>query len=139
MRLTKVFYYLTITYGLVHFFIKMSILCLYRRIFTNINRAFTIGLRGTMVYVTLWSLATAVLCIFQCTPISYFWLEILPGAAEDPTRTCINRIPAEVSLNILNTIGDVALLVLPALALWDLQMSRGRKIAVAMIFLIGIL
>ncbi len=114
----------------------MSILLLYRRIFTTVNRVFVIGLHTIMIYTTAWFLTTLLLCIFQCTPISFFWRQVLP---EPPQGHCIPLVPAQVSMNILNTIGDIATLILPGLALWKLQMSTGKKVAVAAIFLIGIL
>lgn len=114
----------------------MSILLLYRRIFTTVNRVFVIGLHTIMIYTTAWFLTTLLLCIFQCTPISFFWRQVLP---EPPQGHCIPLVPAQVSMNILNTIGDIATLILPGLALWKLQMSPGKKVAVAAILLIGIL
>lgn len=130
-------YFLSVTYGFVHFFIKMSILLLYRRIFVKINRAFVIGLRATMIYVTAWSVATVLVCIFQCTPISFFWKQALPNPP--PEGICIDIVKTTVSLNALNTVGDIATLLLPTLALWHLQMSTGRKVAVAGIFMVGLL
>lgn len=124
------------TYGFVHFFIKMSILLLYRRLFSNINRAFVIGLRATMVYVTAWSVATVMVCIFACTPISLFWTRLLPIP---PPGVCIDVPAATVGLNVLNTVGDIATLLLPGLAMWKLRMTIGRKVAVAAIFMIGLL
>jgi hypothetical protein len=129
-------YYLSVTYGFVHFFIKMSILLLYRRLFSDINRAFAIGLRATMVYVTAWSVATVLVCIFACTPISFFWTQLLPNP---PPGVCIDEVAAEVGLNVLNTVGDIATLLLPGLALWGLRMTTERKVAVAAIFMIGLL
>ena len=90
-----------------------------------------------MAYVTAWSVATAIVCIFQCTPISFFWKQGLP--IPPPGGHCIDIPAAEVSLNVLNTVGDIATLVLPSLALWNLHMSNGRKVAVAGIFMVGLL
>lgn len=116
----------------------MSILLLYRRLFASINRAFVISLRATMIYVTAWSVATVLVCIFQCTPISFFWTRGLP-IPPPPGSHCIDTTAAEVSLNILNTIGDIATLLLPGLALRNLKMSTNRKVAVASIFMVGLL
>ncbi|KAI9872486.1 MAG: hypothetical protein M1830_001567, partial [Pleopsidium flavum] len=135
IEVLKVIYFLSITYGFVHFFIKMSILLLYRRIFTTVSRVFVISLYTMMIYVTAWFITTLFLCIFQCTPIQFFWMQVLP---EPPQGYCIDLVQAEVSLGILNSIGDAATLILPSLALWKLQMSTGKKVAVAAIFLIGI-
>ncbi|MCJ1366566.1 hypothetical protein MMC16_005695 [Acarospora aff. strigata] len=129
-------YFMSVTYGFTHFSIKMSLLLLYRRIFAKVNRAFVIGLYGTMIYTILWSGATVLVCIFQCTPISFFWEQILP--VPPPDGHCIWIAATEVSLNILNTIGDIATLILPAIALWNLHMSRARKVAVGAIFLVGL-
>lgn len=127
---------MSILFPLVHFFIKMSILLLYQRIFTTANRAFVTGLYAIMTYVTVWFIVTLLVVIFNCTPIDFFWRQIEPVT---PDGFCVQHIPAEVGLGILNTIGDLATLILPTLALWNLQMSTKRKVAVAAIFLIGIL
>ena len=129
-------WFLSVTFGLVHFFIKMSILLLYRRIFSNINRAFVIGLRVTIAYVTAWSVATTLVCIFQCVPINVFWLNAM---LDPPPGRCINTFDAEVILGILNTIGDFAVLLLPTFALWNLRMSTAKKVGVGAIFMVGFL
>lgn len=90
-----------------------------------------------MAYVTAWSVATALVCIFQCTPISFFWLQFSPNPP--PNGTCIAIGETEVSLNVLNTVGDVMTLLLPSLALRKLRMSTGKKVGVAAIFMVGIL
>ncbi len=114
----------------------MSILLLYRRIFTTTNRAFRIGLYATMAYVTLWMLAVIPLTIFQCTPIKAFWsrTRMPPGS-----WTCVDAFAAQIAMSVLNVIGDLAVLLLPSLALYNLKMSSSRKVAVAAIFLVGLL
>jgi hypothetical protein len=58
-------FYLSITYTLAHFFIKMSILLFYIRIFTLHITWFRIGIYTTMAYVTGWALSLLVLIFGQ--------------------------------------------------------------------------
>lgn len=89
-----------------------------------------------MAYVTLWALAVIPLTIFQCTPIHAFWnkTRLPPG-----TWTCTDSFAAPFTASVLNVIGDLIVLLLPVLALYNLKMSSRRKLAVAAIFLVGLL
>jgi hypothetical protein len=61
----QVGFYLSITYTLAHFFIKMSILVFYARIFTLHTTWFKIGIYATMAYVTGWALSLLILIFTQ--------------------------------------------------------------------------
>ena len=89
-----------------------------------------------MVYVTAWAISTVLLCIFQCTPISYFWYQdINPG-----TGHCgVNSTAAEIATNVTSTVADIALVILPLTILFKLQMSTEKKAGLALIFSVGLL
>ncbi|MCJ1246869.1 hypothetical protein MMC30_004078 [Trapelia coarctata] len=132
--LLKIIYFLSITYANVHFWVKISILLLYRRIFATFHRGFRIALHITGAYVTAWALATLLTSIFQCWPLSYFWEQYTPGTS----GSCIiNSIAAEITVSILSTITDVVLVILPMTVIFKLQLSSGRKYKLAAVFSAG--
>ena len=113
-----------------------SILFLYRRIFTTLDRTFRIALYVTMGYVTCWSFATLLVTILQCIPAAKYWHR------EDPTYpgNCgVEIAGSSIALNALSTIADFALFGLPFIILTKLQLTLHRKIELATIFSVGLL
>lgn len=71
--------------------------------------------------------------IFACTPISKAWDPLIT------TGHCINTLALNVAASIINFISNLAILILPQLSIWKLQMDTRRKIQVSVLFLLGIL
>ena len=133
-------YVLSITYSCVHFFIKMSLLLLYRRIFTTFDRTFRIALYVIMAYITGWSISALFVCIFACSPISFYWEQafILVEGPVIPGK-CINIVAAESGIGILNAIADLSILSLPMMSVWRLKMDTYRRIGLSAVFSLGAL
>ena len=74
-------------------------------------------------------------------PLNYYWLQASPAASKGLIRgKCRVAIdPSRQSTSALNSLADLALLIVPAIALVGLQMDLKRKIALISIFLIGTL
>ena len=138
--LSQMAYILSITYSCVHFAIKMSILLLYRRIFTTADRTFRIMLYSVMAYITGWSISALFVCIFACTPIPFYWNQAI-GLLGGPLQSghCINLVAAQSGINVTNAVADLLILTLPSLVLWKLKLSTSRKIALTAIFSLGAL
>ena len=117
-----------ICYGICLPLIKISILLLYRSIFPT--RGFTIATNVVGAFVLAWGIACLLVSIFSCTPIYGFWDITTPS-------TCINTRKFFMGIAIPNIITDVTILALPMGKVWYLQMSRGRKLAVSCMFLLG--
>ncbi|MCJ1310301.1 hypothetical protein MMC25_003963 [Agyrium rufum] len=132
----KLNWYIAIAYLIVHFFLKLSILYLYRRLFKVNNRGFRI---------TWWAIfvsnicSTLVFCfqrIFMCWPVDYFWRRLDMTVSGHCSSTIYGVL---LSSNIVSSCLDVALLVLPLTVLRTLQISKRLKYELSCIFGIGIL
>ena len=120
------------------FFIKCSLLIFYRRIFTS-ARIFRITLYLVAGYVTAWTIATLIVFINRCHPVYLFWDRAYALAAMTPptTGTCLPSISHNAAPAILNSVSDFLILVLPAVALWPLQMRRSKKFGLFFVFSLG--
>ncbi|MCJ1228992.1 hypothetical protein MMC12_005656 [Toensbergia leucococca] len=122
----------TVLYVFAHFSIKLSILLLYRRIFTTVDRSFNIALYCTICYVVAWSVGSLVAIMLTCVPLAKVWDRTLKGSCN------FNAYQVAVP-NFLSAAADIVILLLPSIILWKMQMSIGRKIGLTSLFLVGTL
>lgn len=120
-------------YGFWIFFIKLSILLQYLQIFVPLKTRDTIYWTSHALTWTnlLYYLIGTFLEIFSCTPIAKAW---------DPFITdghCIDILAINVAASSINLLSDLAILILPQVSIWSLQMSLRRKVQISAIFLIG--
>lgn len=108
---------------------KLSILLLYRRIFTANNVRFRIGLYTIGALLLCWGVSGFFTTVFQCTPIHYLWDQV--------SGSCISLEPSLVGLAVINTVLNGAVLVLPLPMVWQLNMPTRQKIAVIGIFILA--
>ena len=107
---------------------KMSILCLYLRIFT-ISRRFRYC-TWVVMFITFGYLFSDICTwIFGCWPIAKNWRSDLPGH-------CI-LVKADYGYGSLNFITDLLIFVLPLPMVWRMQLSSKDKLGVSVIFMIG--
>jgi formate-dependent nitrite reductase membrane component NrfD len=107
---------------------KISILCLYRRIFST--PAF---LRLTLLFgilIVAWGVAALPVGIFICVPPRRFWKPAVPGH-------CNNFGTAFIILETVEIVLDFAQLVLPVHMIFTLNLTRRNKIVLSLIFLSG--
>ena len=98
---------------------------MYRRIFNVPSFR-----RWTMVcglFTIAWLIAAEVASVFTCLPMPDFW----------NTGFCVDYSVFFLVIEILETIGDAILLVLPIHMISTLQLSMRNKITVSFIFLLG--
>lgn len=107
---------------------KISILLLYRRIFTTPKFQRALWLVGG--FVLAFAITALFLQIFQCTPIEAIWYTNLK-------RHCVDISADYIAVGTINILTDVAILCLPMPQLWQLQMSRARKVQMMGMFLLG--
>ncbi|KAF2462875.1 uncharacterized protein BDR25DRAFT_385439 [Lindgomyces ingoldianus] len=107
---------------------KLSVLSLFARIFTMSNRTIQIGVYFFTVYTILWWISLIFLVFFQCRPFSSNW-----GI---PSQ-CHVSFATSVSTGVLNAISDIGILALPQPAIWKLQLSLSKKLALSLVFLTG--
>lgn len=70
--------------------------------------------------------------IFQCTPRRKIWNPMMEG-------TCININQTFVATGVINVVDDWAILILPLVWTWKLQLRMKQKIGVSLIFATGFL
>lgn len=116
---------------------KLSILYLYKRIFTTLNRPFAWALYTVAALQLGWAISGFFTTVFQCWPVDILWrLEggIMSG---HPAGHCIDLVASLTGLAIINAVLNTAMLILPLPMIWHLQISQKRKAALSAIFVLG--
>ncbi|KAH8886254.1 hypothetical protein GQ53DRAFT_617364, partial [Thozetella sp. PMI_491] len=126
----KWFYTCQITYKWSISATKVSILLLYQRIFHNI-RWLRIASRVLIGITCAYLIAMTGTAIFQCTPIERAFDKSIPG-------TCINNTATWFTNSIFSAVTDFVILSLPMYPVYQLQVPRMHKIALALVFCLGI-
>ena len=108
--------------------IKASLLLLYWRTFT------LKGFRYAIYVVSAIICANAVESILgfllQCLPVPKFWNHTLPGH-------CINQKLFITLASVLYMITDLIIYVMPMPIIWQLHMTKRRKVELSIVFLLG--
>ncbi|RMZ36810.1 hypothetical protein CA14_006533 [Aspergillus flavus] len=124
----QLLYYFQIFYILAPPTVKLSLLLLYRRIFLSsrfLKIVYTIG-----AIVSIWAIIMTFLAIFNCKPISAFWT----GQGE-----CIPFKQFAIGYAIVNIITDLAVWLMPIPNMWKLQLPTAQKVALTLIFVLGLI
>lgn len=107
---------------------KLSLLCLYSRIFP-VQTVRTGGYILGSVAIS-WTIACNLAAIFQCTPRNKLWEPWLEG-------TCINLFLTFLCVSVPNILCDIGILCLPMPQVWKLQTNFVQKAFLTGIFLLG--
>lgn len=119
-----------LSYGLSTPLIKLAVLGFLRRVFpTPAMRLGCYVLGGMSIS---WGVAIVITTCLQCTPIARFWDQTIAGR-------CIDYMAFYEYSGIVNCIIDGLTIMLPIREVLRLQMSRGRKLALCGVFLLGTL
>ncbi|KAK6544060.1 hypothetical protein TWF694_000773 [Orbilia ellipsospora] len=108
---------------------KLTILAFYLRFIMNKTQLYIIW--GFLAAIIIYNSVTILMLIFACHPIETLWNWNL-----DQTK-CIDVDPLYFINAALNTITDVAILVLPLRTLWKLRMPASQKIGLILVFTTG--
>ncbi|ERF70422.1 hypothetical protein EPUS_04700 [Endocarpon pusillum Z07020] len=125
----------TILYGVVVFLIKLSILLQYLRIFVP-NRKANMPL-FVAIQTVIWSnfifyFTDFIFQVTACTPREKFWNLLIT------TGHCRNTYAMYMASGIFNVLSDFAILILPIVPIWKLQLPFKRKILMIAIFSTGL-
>ncbi|KAF2727642.1 hypothetical protein EJ04DRAFT_547175 [Polyplosphaeria fusca] len=107
-------------------------------VFLQIKRIFTTPHRGVVFWVIVCSLvanaifytAMLLLYIFTCWPREKIWNPTVEGR-------CIDSNRLNMAMGVLNVISDVEAFLVPAWAIWQLNMKLKQKISVFVVFSVG--
>ncbi|KAK7957959.1 hypothetical protein PG988_012807 [Apiospora saccharicola] len=128
----KWFNIVSIHYGVTICIVKLTILRLYRRVFSPARHGpFDVGIVALVVFLVGFYVATNLAKVFQCTPREKIWISSLPGKCID-ISTLLN-----VS-GIVNTVTDFVILLLPIKAVWNMKLEAREKITVVLVFTFGL-
>ncbi|PWY70796.1 integral membrane protein [Aspergillus sclerotioniger CBS 115572] len=117
-------------YPLCIAFTKLSILALYKRIFSI--RPMILAANSVGALVILWCFGVCLIGTVTCIPLQKLWDPTIPGG-------CINLAKFYYGLQIPNIATDAIILVLPMKHVWELQVPRSQKVMLTGIFLLGAL
>ena len=107
---------------------KLSVLCLYHRVFvTNTFRRWTFVMG---VICLVWAIAAVIAVIFKCTPISASWK--IPSVGR-----CISYSYLVAVVEALNCLQDLVIVCMPIGVIRRLQLPLKKKILLGVVFLLG--
>lgn len=127
------FYFMEWLYFVSLGFLKLSLLFFYLKIFPK--KSIRNVLWATIGFTILWTLIFALVAVFNCNPISYYWT----NWDHEHVGTCLdtNAIGwANASTSIAE---DVWMLAIPLSQLRSLQLHFKKKVGVAIMFCTGTL
>lgn len=83
-----------------------------------------------MGLIVIWTIIMTFLAIFNCKPISAFWT--MKG-------TCLNFRDFAIGYAVVNIVTDFTVWLMPIPSVWKIQLPRGQKVALTLIFALGLL
>jgi hypothetical protein len=129
-----IMYYLHIMYCLyspITLAAKLSVLFQIKRMFTTWERNLVYWVViGSIIANAIFYTGLFFSYIFQCWPREAIWNPNVHGK-------CISAVGSNLASGILNVISDVEALLLPAWAIWHLNMPVTRKMLVFAVFGVG--
>lgn len=128
--LLKMFYAPEIGYTILVASLKMSILYSYKRIFGHV-RKLKLYIHVLMGLSVGWGVSCLFVIIFQCWPLERIWNPMLLEGG------CIDLVAFLWGTSISNLVIDWAILTVPLVPIWKLQMSPVQKGLVAGSFALG--
>jgi hypothetical protein len=108
---------------------KISVICLYLRIFTM--HSARIACYSLMIIMAANWVAFIFASTFQCSPVAYQWDKSIAGG------TCFNVLAFYRASSAPNIATDAAILILPIPTVWQLKASMIRKLGLMLVFLTG--
>lgn len=117
------------------------------RIFTLLNRTLNIYVYIVGIFTAALGVGSTIEFIVQCLPIDYFWnrayLVYAQATNTEPPFPIANGWCMPQNLHtaiplVALLINDLMLLGLPVVGLWNLQLSRAKKLGVCFSFAIGV-
>lgn len=121
----------SVFYGPTILFTKLSILLLYRRIFSPRRWSpFNIALRSFETVLILFYTALTIVKIWECSPRARIWDKSVKGKCVD--------IPNLLNTSgFFNTISDLLILLVPIRSVWKLNIKSKKKLGVIAVFSVG--
>lgn len=130
LQILRLFYISEIIYVVVLALIKVSIVTMYLRIFWA-YRPFYIACYVVLTFILLSSSIITILTILSCQPVEFFWNRDIAGGS------CLDITALAYANSGLAVLHDLIIIILPIFMLWNLQMSRKKKVFIGVMFALG--
>ena len=85
-----------------------------------------------MLISCLYYLTTVITKTWECNPRARIWDKSIDG-------TCIDVSTILNVDGVFNTVSDILIIIVPGQALWNLKMRTKKKIAVLILFTVGLM
>lgn len=125
-----------IIYNPTVFFIKLSILLQYLRVFVpsrKANMGMFLAVYSVILAMLIFYLVDTAFNIFLCRPRQKLWDPLMDGGS------CYDLFASMQATAIFNVVSDIAILVLPISTIWKLQIPPKKKMAIFVVFATGLL
>jgi hypothetical protein len=119
-------------YVLVLAMAKLSALSLYLRLF-GILTWVRIHIWVLTAVICGWAITLSLAALLICQPFSYNWDLSITGGV------CGNRNAVFVAGGVVNMVTDILVIIIPLPSIWSLQLDIRAKIALSVIFCLGLL
>lgn len=120
-------------YKVVLLFNKISVVCLYYRIFAVSTKSFRVACHVMNTWIIASGLAFIIATVFQCTPVAAFWDRSIQG------YKCFKNEPWWISYAVTQITTDFMLLAMPVRQILLLSMGRAEKVGICLVFGTGAL
>lgn len=116
--------------------LKVAILVDWAHLFNPLKKRNVMywAIRTLLVVNMIYYITAAFLESFRCTPLRKIWDVFYDGG-----YCPINVIVMNLVSSVINILSDLAILAVPQMVIWRLNMTRATKAGVSVLFLIGIL
>ncbi|KAI1181214.1 hypothetical protein F4777DRAFT_526343 [Nemania sp. FL0916] len=123
----------SINYGVAIGIAKISVLFLYRRVFSPVRWSlFDVAIVFLIIILALFYIATTIVKIWECVPREKIYDSTVPG-------TCVDVSMLLNVSGLFNTITDFIIVLLPLKAVWSIRMNVRTKIVVVLVFTFGLI
>jgi hypothetical protein len=117
---------------------KISVLCFYRRLVAGTySRRWKWAVIVAILFTAAWTLAFIFMLIFNCKPTMAYWKSFDPFWAHE--YKCINTKVVNLLAGIFAAASDLYAVALPCLMTRHFDLPKRQKIALNMIFCLGLL
>jgi hypothetical protein len=118
--------------------VKLAVLLFYRRILQGSpRRIFRYCNSALMAFVTLYTIASIPLLILVCRPTEAFWMYTSLSPIYKKKYQCFSLRNALIHPAVMSLVSDILITILPMFFLYDLQLPRRQKYALAVLFGLG--
>ncbi|KAF2085129.1 hypothetical protein K490DRAFT_68015 [Saccharata proteae CBS 121410] len=113
--------------------VKISILLLYRRIFT-ISRL-RLACNWLLGIIVAYTAVIAFLAIFLCSPVNFYWNQIYEGRE----GRCLDRRNVLFAFSALDMFTNIAIVLVPMRGLMGLSMARRKRYSLVALFAVSLM